>query len=83
MRSNIAHAYPGVGNERQYAIKFDCERSGCDPEHVENGKVWICEDLTEASSTARAGIGGHPVELVTRVVVYPEWEDVRDPEDHA
>lgn len=76
-------AYSDVGEERQYGIKFDCTRSGCSPSHVENGKVWVCQDSMEAADTAHAGIGGHPVELVTRVVIYPEWEDVRDPEERT
>lgn len=80
---NYAYSYPGVGEERQYAIKANCEKTGCDPVHADNGHVMMCRDSLEAADLARHGIGGHMYELVTRVVNYPEWEETDAPDDQA
>lgn len=65
-----------VGETEQFAVRVSCRKQGCVKPHGDDGRILLCDDAAEAASFARDGLGGHAYDLVTRVVNYPEWEDV-------
>ena len=65
---------PDVGEETQFGIRMDCAKTGCDPVHVDDGRIMVTRNAHEADEMERYGIAGHGAVAVTRVVKLPEWE---------
>lgn len=59
--------------DREYGLRFDCQKNGCTAPHIESGEVLPRRHRHQVEGVEK--VNGHAVTPVVRVVIRSAWKD--------
>lgn len=61
---------------KEYALRIDCEKNGCETPHRDNGSILPCHRLTVEHDLTHQTANGHACTVMSRVI--PAWTEDPD-----